>query len=80
MNKSDIRTTLEDMATRYANGERAMVECIMGLGAVTKDQAEKVLAAFRKAKVLKRDSASGTLRVKHGALLDRDVIQEIASR
>lgn len=63
-----------DIAQRIVNAETSFIECLMVAGQITKDQAEKVLQVYRKAKVVKMDPVVGQMTVKHGAFLDRDVI------
>lgn len=66
------------MAQRMVNAEEKFVADIMALGGLSSEQAETVLAAYRKAKVVKMDAVGGTLTVRHGALLDRDVLRRNA--
>jgi len=62
------------VAQRIVNAELSFVDYVMNLHNITKDEAEKVLAVFRKFKVVKMDVAIGRLNVVHGAYLDRGAI------
>lgn len=62
-------------AQRMVNAEAAFIANLMAAGEITKEQAEKVLQAYRRARVVKMDAVVGVISVKHGAFLDRDVIR-----
>lgn len=63
-----------DTAQRMVNAENSFIESLMRTANITEPQAEKVLAFYRKIKVVKMDIVGGTITVKHGAFWDRDVI------
>ncbi len=62
------------IGTRLAQGEENFVDTLMERGGISRAAAERVFDYYRKHKLVKRDFASGVYSVKHGALLDRDVI------
>jgi hypothetical protein len=63
------------MAARIVSAENNFIEVLMNLGGISKADAEKVLSVYRKLKLVKINAVSGVLSVKHGAYLDREVIQ-----
>jgi len=63
------------MAHRIVNAESAFVETLMRCGDLTRDEAIKVLASYRKLKIVKNEYAVSRITVKHGAFLDREVIR-----
>lgn len=69
-----IKGTYE-VAQRIVNAENNFIEVVMELSGWKKDEAEKVLAVYRKLKMVKLDLGIGRIKVKHGAYLDVDVIQ-----
>lgn len=64
----------KNMATRTVSAENNFIEVLMKFGEITKAQAEKVLALYRKLKIVKMDAVNGVLSVKHGGYLDKSVI------
>ena len=70
-----MRKSFEDMATRMVNAEKAFVITLIALGDITKEEAVKVMAYYVKHKLVKLHVGIGAYTVKHGAFLDRDVIQ-----
>lgn len=62
------------MATRMENAEQNFISNVAQAGGISSDEAAKVMAQYKKAGVLKRDAVGGTLNVKHGAFMDKDVI------
>lgn len=63
------------MATREINAATKFVEAVMSIAGCTAPEAEKVLAIYRKAKMVKLQRAIGSYDVKHGAYLDVQVIR-----
>lgn len=61
------------VASRMVNAGNDFVGVLVGMG-YTKDQAEKILAKYIKLKVIKLDAVGGKYSVKHGAFLDKDVL------
>lgn len=66
-----------DIGHRLARGENAFEEVLMHFGGVTREEAEKMFVWMRKKKLVNRDFCSGTISVKHGAYLERDVLGRI---
>lgn len=62
------------VAHRIVNAENNFIETIMELANCKKSEAEKVLAVYRKLKMVKLDIGIGRISVKHGAYLDLEVI------
>lgn len=63
------------VAQRMVNAADGFMSMLTELHGITKDEASKVLAEYRKAKVVKLDAVGGRYAVKHGVFLERDVIQ-----
>lgn len=70
---------LKNMAARMDLAEDRFLEQLVNMGGIDNDGARRVLAYYRKNRLVKRDAVGGTITVKHGALLDRDVIQRAAA-
>jgi hypothetical protein len=69
-----MQQSFKDMAHRMNVAHDDFISTPIDTAGITNDEAEKVLAVYRKAKVLKNEYAVSRITVKHGALLDRDVI------
>jgi hypothetical protein len=69
-----MRKSFENMAHRIVTAENDFAATLVSIAGITAEDAFKVLAIYRKAKVLKNDYAVSRISVKHGALLDREVI------
>ena len=69
----------KDIARRIVNAENGFVETLMNLGNISRADAFKVLATFRKAKAVKLHVGIGRITVKHGAYLNPDVIRRAVS-
>ena len=65
---------LKEIAARQVRAHADFVTTLMSCGGIAKQDAEKVLSLYKKMKLIKEDVCMGVIRVKHGALLDRDVI------
>ncbi len=76
---SAIKPGLKNMATRITTAENNFIEVLINLGGITKAEAEKALATFRKLKLVKMDAVNGVLSVKHGAYLSKDAIRNAVS-
>jgi hypothetical protein len=63
------------MALRIVIAECSFVKTLMIMGKIDEADAEIVFAYYQKHKMLVRDAVGGVINVKHGAYLDRDVIQ-----
>lgn len=68
-------TYLQPLAQKMVNAENNFIANVISISGCTKIEAEKVLATYRKFKVVKMDAVNGVLSVKHGAFWDVDVIQ-----
>jgi hypothetical protein len=67
---------LRGMATRSIRMEETFLRNLERLGGITREEAVKVLAVYRKARVLREDRVNGVISVKHGSFLDRHVIRK----
>lgn len=63
-------------AQRMINAENNFIESLMTAADISRGDAVKVLAMYRKAKVVKMDAVGGRISVKHGAFWDADVIRK----
>ncbi len=61
---------------RFVDAENSFLEVLQTQGGISRNGAEKVLAAWKKHKLVKVDSFDGRISVKHGGLLDRENILE----
>lgn len=62
-------------AMRIVNAENSFVDGLMTAAGITRADAEKVLALYRKIKAVKMDAVGGRITVKHGAFWDAAVIR-----
>ena len=62
-------------ALRIVQAGETFAETVAEIAGLTKAEGFKVLAAYRKAKVVKLDAVNGRYTVKHGAFFDVDVIR-----
>lgn len=64
----------KQVAQRIVNAENAFIATIKNIVGCTDESAAKVLAVYRKYKIVKLDPIGGVINVKHGMYLDVDVI------
>jgi len=69
-----MQQSFKNMATRAVNAENDFVATLVSIAGITTEEAFKVLAVYRKAKVVKNDYAVSRISVKHGAFMGREVI------
>jgi len=69
---------LRAVARRSLDAEERFLAYAMEHGRLDRDQALAALAAFRKVRAIKLDAVNGTFQVKHGALLEPDVLRRAA--
>lgn len=69
-----METGMKNVASRMVAAENNFVEVLMNFGEISKADAEKVLAVYRKLKLVKMDAVMGVMSVKHGAYLDKATI------
>lgn len=70
-----MRDSFQAMAQREINAGNSFVASVIEAFGTTREQAEKVLLVFRKAKAVKLQRAIGVYNLTHGAFWDRDVIE-----
>ncbi len=70
----DIEPGLRGMGTRMAQAEDRFIDNVSRIGGISKAAAAKVLAVYRKHRVVKMNAVSGELSVKHGGFMERAVI------
>jgi hypothetical protein len=71
-----MKQSFKDMAQRYVNGENRFVGYVMQSTGTDTATARKVLAYYRKHKLVRIDAVSGDFSVPHGALLDVSSIRK----
>jgi len=69
------RTSFEHMARRLESARASAIRAFMDNGAMDEAEAEKVLALYKKHRLVRMDAVMGTFRVVHGGLLDRATLQ-----
>ena len=69
----------KNTAIRFINAENNFLSYLTERAGITEAEAVKVLALYRKMKVIKIDAVVGQWNVKHGAFLDADVIRRAAA-
>lgn len=72
--RSNPSDEFRPLATRIANAEERFVANVMERG-FTRDEAFKIMAVYRKLKIVKMDANGATLSVKHGAYWEPDVLR-----
>ena len=65
-------SSYQDIASRVANAEDLLIETLRDAGAGS--AAEEVAAYYIEIEAVKLDYTLGRYQVKHGALLDREVV------
>lgn len=65
-----MKQSFKDMAQRSVNAENRFLEYVMQTTGASSAVAAKVLAYYRKHKLVRIDAVSGNFSVPHGALLD----------
>lgn len=63
------------MAERMVRAEESFLDVLVDLGGISRDEAERVLAYYRKHRLVKMDAVNGRMDVSNGAFLERDVIR-----
>jgi hypothetical protein len=66
-----VNAAYKSVAQRLVNAEDNFIQATMEQFGYTQGQAEKILAVYRKHKILKLDAAIGRYQLKHGAFWDR---------
>jgi len=66
------------IAERMALADQRFIGVLMERGQLTAAQAAKAFETLKKAKAVKLDAVGGTWSVKHGAFLDREVLERAA--
>jgi len=69
-----MRTEFRDCASRLDNAKRRFLECCESNG-FTRTEAEKILAVYQKARVLKLSLNDGAFHIKHGVFMDADIMR-----
>lgn len=76
--EKEILPGTRDIAQRIVNGEEAFISAVQEQFGKTKEEAERVLARFRKDKLVKVDPVTGQFTLKHGATWEQEVIDRAA--
>ena len=72
-----MTNSYQDMAQRSINAQDTMIASLMECGDIALAEAEQVFAFYRKEKLFNTTAVyrMGRYEVKHGALLEKDVIR-----
>jgi len=70
-----MQSSFDDTARRAASAHANFVEVLAELGDIDEAAAHKVKNLYLRHRLAKLDIGIGRISVKHGALLDRDVIR-----
>ncbi len=62
------------IAQRINNAEESFTNALVEIADITTEEAHKVMNLYLKNKLAKLDAVNGTIKVKHGAFLEKDVI------
>jgi len=62
------------VATRIVNAEERFISYAMEVANISRDEALKALATYRKVKAIKIDAVGGEFRFTHGGFAEADVI------
>lgn len=63
------------VATRLVNAQQGFIDTVREILGCTQEDAEKVFGVYKDKKVLKLDVGIGRYSVKHGAFMEKDVLQ-----
>lgn len=75
---SDMRAGARALVTRQQNAMDRFIEYAMDHAGLSREEAERALAVYRREKVIKLDPMSGQFNFKHGAFGEADVLQRAA--
>jgi len=75
---SDLRAGARALVTRQQNAMDRFIEYAMDRAGLSREEAERALAVYRREKVIKLDPMSGQFNFKHGAFGEADVLQRAA--
>ena len=75
---SDLRAGARALVTRQQNAMDRFIEYAMDRAGLSREEAERALAVYRREKVIKLDPMSGQFNFKHGAFGGADVLQRAA--
>ena len=65
------------IAQRQQNAINGFLDVVQAIANCTRDEAAKVYDTYRAGHCLKTDYVGGRMTVKHGGLLDLDIIQRV---
>ena len=68
------------VAQRIANAENGFVEFVRAQIGCTQAEAEAVLSVYRWERLINIGAVDGQWRIKHGAFLDKDVLQSVVDQ
>jgi hypothetical protein len=76
---NSVSAACKVIAQRIVDAENAFVDVLMAAGDISKADAERVFAYYRKHRISVLDAVGGRMTVKNGAFLDRDVVRKAAA-
>ena len=71
----DIEQGLKDVAQRIVNAENNFADTVQEVTSCTRKEAFKVLALYRKFKMVKLDAVCGRYTVNHGSFWEEHVLR-----
>ena len=74
-----MRQSFKDMAAREAHARDSFVADLAKLGEISEAAAVKVASLYLREGIAKMDYGIGRIQIKHGAFLDKGVIQRAVS-
>lgn len=73
-----VERSLRGLAVRGIEAEERFLRYAKERAGLSQSEAERVMAAYRKAKVIRFDHVTGQFTVKHGAFLDVETLRHVA--
>jgi len=70
-----MKQSFKDIVTRTENAKNSFYNYVMEQHQFTKEQAQKILETYLKLKLIKLDCITGQFKIKHGAYLDKDILE-----
>jgi len=75
-----MKQGLRAFARRSVNAEERFLEYARSRAGLSREEAERALAVYRKEKLVKLDRVGGGFTFKHGVFGDRDVLRRAARK
>lgn len=69
---------MKEIARKSIDAENKLAALFVEIADITEEQARGLVSLYQRKKLVKLDLCNASLNVKHGALLDREIIEHYA--